>query len=188
MWDFRGPPLLLSSTLKTSFLVISLHIPYIPHSLFLSHMCHFSSSFPLLLSSLFEISSYYIFLCSLHPLILPFGSSLPPPLSPTHLSKSVLSLTTSYQKWRSLSILNAPLQILIFFRLMSSSPLLMLSAFSYSTPRCLSACTQTHTHKNTHLEHHALTQNLSSLNTHICLLYALPSVPNTHRHKTGRQN
>lgn len=49
-------------------------------------------------------------------------------LSTGYLSKSVFSLTTFYQKWRLLSILNAPLQILIFFRLMSSSPLLMPSA------------------------------------------------------------
>lgn len=130
------------------------------------------------MSSPSEISSYYIFLCSLPPLILPFGSP-PPPLSPTHLSKSALSLTTSYQKWRSLSILNAPLQILIFFRLMSSSPLLMLSAFSYPAPRCLSVHTRTHTH----LKHRALTPNLSSLNTHICLPCASPSPLNTRSQK-----
>lgn len=114
-----------------------------------SFLCFCSPLFPLLLLILFFFSSQPSFLlCSSAPSLWLSSSlfHLIFLLSPAHLSKSVLPLTTSYQKWRSLSILNVPLQILIFFRLMSSSPLLMPSAFSYLAPRCLSACTDIETH------------------------------------------
>lgn len=68
-------------------------------------------------------------------------------LSTAHLSKSVFSLTTSDKSWL-LSIPNAPLQILILLRLMSSYPLLMPSALSSGFLMPISVDTDSHIFKS----------------------------------------
>lgn len=129
------------------------HLCFFPLCLFISPLLLFSAFlfflifvfiFPPPFYYLFPVSSHLIlfhlflksfnlrlFLFLLPPLILPSGSSCSSSVSPAHLSKSVLSLTTTLSDVAVALILNAELQILISFRLMSSSFPLMLLAVSY---------------------------------------------------------